>query len=71
MSYVLINANASVSDATSWTGLNVHALKPVHGRRKALRFFDPCWVCGGSGPGITELPDGRRVHRWPCRDRVA
>lgn len=29
-----------------------------------------CEVCGRGGPGLTELPDGRPVHRWPCRDRL-
>lgn len=29
-----------------------------------------CWACRRRGPGLTEIPDGRVVHRWPCRDRL-
>jgi hypothetical protein len=29
-----------------------------------------CYVCQKGQPGLSELPDGRFVHRWPCRDRV-
>lgn len=29
-----------------------------------------CYVCDLGGSGMTELPDGRHVHRYPCRDKM-
>lgn len=67
MSYILINANASTTNQTRWT-LPLRRERQV--REPRYPSAPRCEVCGRGGPGLTELPDGRPVHRWPCRDRL-
>lgn len=40
------------------------------GERVTITYGPFCCVCDLAGSGMTELPDGRHVHRWPCRERV-
>jgi hypothetical protein len=33
-------------------------------------FVERCTYCGQGGSGMTRLPDGHFVHRWPCLRRL-
>lgn len=66
-----LNANQAVVLGLPETQWTIHVNAGGHFEARPTLVLQPlCWACGKPGPGLASTADGRRVHRWPCRDRL-
>jgi hypothetical protein len=68
--YLPEDVTSTTSSGAGWT-IRVYTNRGATIDARGFDLFDrACVVCGRNGPGMTEMPDGRLVHRWPCRDML-